>query len=130
MVQSQGDHSGQKQVEPEHTDQHQGQGTEAKAPTGPLKWNPELEVFQWGLSPHWSPQRVGGPSPHVAPGLWVPSRALLLGTPGSWTSGAFPGQGARDEASRVHSPPWRCPRGQKEWETWEPGKGAKEKRRR
>lgn len=51
MVQSQGDHSGQKQVEPQHTDQHQGQSSEAKAPTGPSKWNPELEVFQQGPSP-------------------------------------------------------------------------------
>ena len=66
----------------------------------------------------------------MAPGLWVPSRALLLGTPSSWISGAFLSQGVEDEASRVHSLPWGCPRGQKEWETWEPGKGAKEKRRR
>lgn len=51
MVQSQGDHSGQKQVEPQHMDQHQGQSSEAKAPTGPSKWNPELEVFQQGPSP-------------------------------------------------------------------------------
>lgn len=90
MVQSQGDHSGQNQVEPEHTDQHQGQGTEAKAPTGPSKWNHELEVLQWDLSPHWSPQRVGGPSPYAAPGLWVPSRALLLRTPGSGLRGPSP----------------------------------------
>lgn len=82
----------------------------------------ELEALRRCPPRHRSSRGAGGPSPRVALVCWVPGQALLLGAhgfldlpqPGSW------GRGQRG----VTAQPGGCPRGQKEWETWEPGEGA------